>query len=266
MRSYTDIRDAIIHGHARCDHTRTCEIWSYTGMRNVIIHGHLRCDHTRTCEMWSYTGTRDAIIHGHPRCDHTRTCEIWSYTGMRDVIIHGHPRCDHTRTCEMWSYTDIRDVIKHGHARCDHTRTCEMWSYTDTALHVQYLLFLSDFKETWIFLTNFLKILKYQILWKSIQWEPSCSLRSDGRTDTTKLKFASCSFPNALKNWWCLTIWPVTFLCWLCFGYGNSIHQANVDGFFQIWRRYKIALLSLYQKLLLRRENWMRKEITERMR
>jgi len=29
----------------------------------------------------------------------------------------------------------------------------------------------------------FLKILKYQISWKSVGWEPSCSMRTDGRTD-----------------------------------------------------------------------------------
>ena len=50
-------------------------------------------------------------------------------------------------------------------------------------LHVKYPLFLSDFNETWIVETNFLKILKYQTSWKSIQWVPSCSMRTDGRTD-----------------------------------------------------------------------------------
>jgi len=48
-------------------------------------------------------------------------------------------------------------------------------------------LFLSDFKETLIFSSDFGKILKHEILWKSVQWEPSCSTRTDGRTDMTKL-------------------------------------------------------------------------------
>ena len=48
-------------------------------------------------------------------------------------------------------------------------------------LHVKYSLLLSDFNENWIFATDFIKILKYQILWKSLQW--SEWFRADGHTD-----------------------------------------------------------------------------------
>jgi len=35
-------------------------------------------------------------------------------------------------------------------------------------LHVKYLLFLPDFKETWVFPTEFRKIVKYKISRKSV--------------------------------------------------------------------------------------------------
>ena len=43
-------------------------------------------------------------------------------------------------------------------------------------------LLLLDFNETWIFCTDFRKILKYQISFKSDQCETSCSMRTDGQT------------------------------------------------------------------------------------
>ena len=49
-------------------------------------------------------------------------------------------------------------------------------------LRVKYLLFLLDFNETWISSTDFREIVKYQISWKYVQWEPSCFL-ADGQTD-----------------------------------------------------------------------------------
>ena len=48
---------------------------------------------------------------------------------------------------------------------------------------VSNLLFSSDFNETWVFSTDFPRILKYQISWKTVKWEPNCCTRKEGQTD-----------------------------------------------------------------------------------
>jgi len=52
-------------------------------------------------------------------------------------------------------------------------------------LHVKYPLFLSDVTETQIFSTDFLKMLEYQITWKSVRWAPSYMRKTDGQTRLT---------------------------------------------------------------------------------
>ena len=58
----------------------------------------------------------------------------------------------------------------------------EIWSKMCIGLHVKHSLFLLQFNGTGIFCTVFRKILKYQILIQSIQWEWSCSVRTDRQT------------------------------------------------------------------------------------
>jgi hypothetical protein len=71
-------------------------------------------------------------------------------------------------------------------------------------VHVECPLFLWDFSETWIFSIDLRKIIKYRILSKFVQWEPSCFMRTDGQTDRqtdmTKLVVTLRSFANAPKN------------------------------------------------------------------
>jgi len=75
----------------------------------------------------------------------------------------------------------------------------EIWSETYIGLHVTYPLFLSDFIGTWIFLTDFRKIPKYQIIWKSVV---SCDGQTGRRTDMAKLIVTFRNFANAPKNRW----------------------------------------------------------------
>jgi len=63
-------------------------------------------------------------------------------------------------------------------------------------LRVRYVLFLSDFNETRIFLGRISKNNKLPISWKSVYREPSCSVQ----TDMTKLIVVIRNFANASKN------------------------------------------------------------------
>jgi hypothetical protein len=101
----------------------------------------------------------------------------------------------------------------------------EIWSKMFIGLHVKYPLFLSDLNETWISSTKVRKILNYKSLWKFIQCGPSCSMRTDGRTDTRKLIVAFHNFAKARKmlfycqpryrNWLFLSFFFLVFSHWV---------------------------------------------------
>jgi len=80
----------------------------------------------------------------------------------------------------------------------------EIWPKMYVGLHVKYRLFLSDLIEPWNFSTHFRKIFRYVISLQSVQWEPSCSIRTDGQmdrqTDMTKLLSLFRSLRKALKT------------------------------------------------------------------
>jgi hypothetical protein len=65
-------------------------------------------------------------------------------------------------------------------------------------LHVKYPLFLTNFNGTLIFSTDFRKIHKYQISWKTVQREPSCSMRTNGQTQRrTDMMELTVAFQNS---------------------------------------------------------------------
>jgi len=69
-----------------------------------------------------------------------------------------------------------------------------MLSQIYIGLHVKNTLIVIDFNYTWIFSTDARKILKYQISRKSFLWEKSCSVRTERRTDMTKIIVAFLQF------------------------------------------------------------------------
>ena len=70
---------------------------------------------------------------------------------------------------------------------------------TINGLHYRTRYSGQPFKKLRIFSTDF-RILKYQISRKSVQWEPSCSIRVDGRTVMTKLTVAFRNSANTPHN------------------------------------------------------------------
>jgi len=75
-----------------------------------------------------------------------------------------------------------------------------------------YSSFLSDCNEIWMLWTDFRNILKYQISWKSLRWEPNCSFRTNRRIEMTKLLWIFGCFdhfrleiPRKLQKVWHLS-------------------------------------------------------------
>jgi len=97
-----------------------------------------------------------------------------------------------------------------------------------TGLYVKYTFFLSDFNKTWIFSAEFRKRLKSGISWQSVQWEPSCSKRTEGQTDMTKLMVAFRNYAKSAKeSKFIYSLKQTTFLSSI-YTSGNEDRQKNI--------------------------------------
>jgi hypothetical protein len=94
------------------------------------------------------------------------------------------------------AYFDFFNICMKNHSKNNSLRYDYKCTYI---LHVIYPLFLSDFDESLIF-WDFQEVLIYKISWKSVQWEPIYSMKTDIWIDM-KLIVTFNNFVNMPKNW-----------------------------------------------------------------
>ena len=140
----------------------------------------------------------------YPACNaHAPYCHLWPvrlYKNFPHYLIKARfskKRIEH-KICVFTVSANLVWNISHSKknwARCD--QKCIL-------VDVKHPILLSDFNENWLFSIDFRKILIYKISWKSVQWEPSCFMRTDGQTcRTTRMKrvVGFHNFANEPKNY-----------------------------------------------------------------
>jgi len=132
------------------------------------------------------------------RMRHIVICPVRLYNTFLHSITNGKIFKNklNIRCVFIFSTTFVRNISHSKNNSARYYHTC-----TYIGIQVNYSFFLSDFNEAWIFWADFRKIPEYQILRKSVQWEPSC-MRTDGRTDrqTQKHDETFRNFANAPKD------------------------------------------------------------------
>ena len=124
----------------------------------------------------------------YPACiAHAGYCHLW-HVCLYSIFPHYLTK----DTIFAKSFLSIKDVLSLSTTSAwNIPHSQKNWERCDQkmniGLHVMYPLLLSDFNETWIFFTDFRKILKHQISWKISPLRPEL-FHADGRTDMTKLR------------------------------------------------------------------------------
>ena len=122
--------------------------------------------------------------------------------------------------------------------------------------HVKCPLFLFDFNETWSFSMDLCEILKYQISWKTVRWEPSSSMRTDGRTDgptdrhdeanSRFSQFCECAwnlsvlYKDSVRTaQWTLSISVIKPICYCCIRQKSLFVLLSLQNTYVHWAKYR---------------------------
>jgi hypothetical protein len=109
----------------------------------------------------------------------------------------------------------VPTTLKRFNSKKNGARYYEYHTCTRTVgLHVKNPLFLLYFNETWIISVDCRKYSNMKLM-KVPSVEHSCSMRTEGQAEMTKLIVASRNFANATKNWWnyYCSLWYVSKAC-----------------------------------------------------
>ena len=82
---------------------------------------------------------------------------------------------EHKMCVLIFSTTSVRKI---SHPKNNSAR----YYYKCTPMTTKYPLLSSDFNGTYL-IDNFRKILTYKLSWKPVQWQPSCSIRTEGHDE-----------------------------------------------------------------------------------
>ena len=112
-------------------------------------------------------------------------------------------------------------------------------------LHLEYPLFLADFNEMWIFLTDFRIILIYQISWKSVQWSQVVPCAQIDRHNEAKCCFSQfCE--HTYKSLVCVPV-----ICWCeIAGVTNQTRGPHLENSLKIWTAFLPSLPMRYGRIL----------------
>jgi hypothetical protein len=113
---------------------------------------------------------------------HAPYCHLWPaplYNIFPHYLINSAilgKKILNTKCVLIFSATFVRNI----------SHSTKKWAMYDKKICIRFYLkypsLLSDCNETFIFSTCFRNILKYEISWNTVRWEPSCYMRTDGQT------------------------------------------------------------------------------------